>query len=240
MQKKVFFITVLSFVLISGLATGGSDTECDKSIASMESKTFVPKKVLYKIALLETGRKLNGRLVSWPWSLNNAGISYFFKDRRSALEKINELILAGEVNIDVGCMQLNWRWHGRHFDNLSSMIDPKENVNYASKFLEQLYEETGSWDTTVKYYHSRNPVHYTKYFEKFNSINLSKEYAFQHKGGQEQNTNNRLFLFGKVPKIPVDKNNLFAVESFSLYGSRKSDRMSFNLRNFKVSPLLDM
>ena len=50
------------------------------------------------------------------------------------------------------------------------MLSPFENVSYAAKYLEQLYHETGSWEKTVKFYHSRNPKFNTVYYAKFRDM----------------------------------------------------------------------
>ena len=43
----------------------------------------------------------------------------------------------GVTNIDVGCMQLNYRWHNKFFSNLSEMINPIKNVDYGAKVFKK-------------------------------------------------------------------------------------------------------
>ena len=38
----------------------------------------VPSEVLYSVALQESGTRLRGQLVPWPWTLNVAGAGYRF------------------------------------------------------------------------------------------------------------------------------------------------------------------
>ena len=143
---------------------------CDESIEKVAQISSVPKQVLYKIARLESGRHLKGKHVSWPWSLNNAGKGYFFETKKAALSKLGVLISNGEKNIDLGCMQLNLRWHARYFNSLEEMISPTNNVSYAAKFLEQLYKETGTWEKAVKFYHSRNSKYNTTYYANYEKM----------------------------------------------------------------------
>ena len=42
---------------------------------------------------------------------------------------LDKAIYANEQNIDIGCMQLNYRYHGRMFKNLKDMIDPEEEIS---------------------------------------------------------------------------------------------------------------
>lgn len=143
---------------------------CDQSIETVSKSTFVPQSVLLKIARLESGRRVQDQTVSWPWTLNNAGKGYYFSSKSAASRKLRKLRAAGKKNIDVGCMQLNIRWHSRYFADIDAMLSPFENVSYAAKYLEQLYHETGSWEKTVKYYHSRNPKFNSVYFAKFRNM----------------------------------------------------------------------
>ena len=64
-------------------------------------------------------------------------------------------------------MQLNIKWHADFFHSPEQMINPLDNVRYAARYLEQLYKETGSWETAVKFYHSRNSKFNTVYYAKY-------------------------------------------------------------------------
>lgn len=240
MHMRIFWLIALIITLLSPMALGSNSMVCDRQIANLGLKTFVPKQVLYKIARLETGRNLKGKVVSWPWSLNNSGTGYYFADKHSALIKLKELVQAGQTNIDIGCMQLNARWHKGNFDDWSSMMDPGENVQYAAKFLEKLFSETGSWEKTVKYYHSRNPAHHARYFDKFNDIYLPNDYASHLQEDQENNITKKFSLFGTAAEVSADGINVFSVPNFSLFSFNKAGRIPINLRDFRVNPLFDM
>ena len=162
----------IALMLFSGAAAAQNlDMRlCDQSINTVAKSTFVPKSTLLKIARLESGRRVQDQMVSWPWSLNSSGSGYFFASKSGAAQKLNKLMAAGKKNIDVGCMQLNIRWHARYFNSIEAMLSPFENVSYAAKYLEQLYRETGSWEKTVKFYHSRNPKFNTVYYAKFRDM----------------------------------------------------------------------
>ena len=37
--------------------------------------------------------------------------------------------------LDVGCMQVNLKWHKHNFKKVNDMISPEPNVSYAASFL---------------------------------------------------------------------------------------------------------
>ena len=94
----------------------------------------------------------------------------FSYSEADALDLLTKLSNSGKTNVDVGCMQLNIKWHAKYFSNFSEMLSPTHNTLYAAKYLEQLYKETGSWMKAVKYYHSRNPKYNELYYAKFSKL----------------------------------------------------------------------
>jgi hypothetical protein len=76
----------------------------------------------------------------------------------------------GARSYDVGCFQINYRWHGQHFASLDEMFDPDTNAAYAARFLTELHQEFGDWSRAAGAYHSRSPVFANKYRERFDRI----------------------------------------------------------------------
>ena len=164
-------ISLILFFMPQSLYAAFEDSSiCDESIARAAQESTVPRAVLMKIARLESGRKVNKEFVSWPWTLNNGGKGYFLSSEADALDVLTKLSNSGKTNVDVGCMQLNIKWHAKYFSNFSEMLSPTHNTLYAAKYLEQLYKETGSWMKAVKYYHSRNPKYNELYYAKFSKL----------------------------------------------------------------------
>ena len=240
-MRLIFGTVYCIFILLafSGASAGQNFDYmlCDKSIQRVAKSTFVPKKILIKIARLESSRRIEEQIVSWPWTLNNAGTGYYFSSKLDASEKLKQLIAAGKKNIDVGCMQLNIRWHARFFNSTSEMLSPFENVSYASRYLEQLYRETGSWEKTIKYYHSRNP--------KFNSVYYAK---FREMSEPDMLRSSQGFLISdfqkKITILPTpayDRNSLFWVvpQGIMLFASKSDITPAFkDIREFSVAPLV--
>jgi hypothetical protein len=73
-------------------------------------------------------------------------------------------------SIDVGCMQINLRFHGHAFSSLEEALDPASNIAYAASFLRSLMAETRSWRSAAGYYHSRDPTRAARYLEKVTRV----------------------------------------------------------------------
>src|SRR6218665_2348872 len=68
----------------------------------------IPSSVLYAVALQESGTRLNGRLVPWPWPLNVAGASRRFATPAEACGGLDQALReAPPPRIDAGLGQIN-------------------------------------------------------------------------------------------------------------------------------------
>ncbi len=143
---------------------------CDGAAMEAASRFGVPVSVLMSIARVETGQIRQGELRPWPWTINSAGQGYFFETRQQAIDFAAAQIEASNINFDVGCFQVNLRWHSKGFTSLENAFDPNANAAYAAHFLVDLLHETGDWSGAVAAYHSRTEVHAEKYLTKVKSV----------------------------------------------------------------------
>ncbi|MEL6767250.1 MAG: hypothetical protein AAFP17_08720 [Pseudomonadota bacterium] len=90
--------------------------------------------------------------------MNASGTGSWFDTRSAALDSAARRLARGDRNFDLGCFQINHRWHGDAFPSLKAMIDPQTNADYAARFLRSLHSETGDWMTAAGLYHSRTPA----------------------------------------------------------------------------------
>ena len=123
----------------------------------------VPRELMLAITLTETRRRKFGESGPWPWTLNIAGQGFWFERRDAALNKAREALAAGYRSMDLGCFQINYRWHGEQFASLDDMLEPRISGDYAARLLKDLYDETGDWMRAAGYYHSRTPERSQKY-----------------------------------------------------------------------------
>lgn len=151
-----------------GAAAG--ETACLDAAAKAETQYKIPDKLLQAITLVETGRSEDGDLVAWPWTTNLNATGRYFDSKNEALRFVRNNIRDGESSIDVGCFQINTKWHGAQFASIDDMIDPEAAAEYAAKFLLGLKEEYGDWNTAAAKYHSRTPVFSNRYAKKLSVV----------------------------------------------------------------------
>lgn len=183
-NKFCFFLTS-ALVLFSNAIYANGDTEIlpakelitDGALCSVAAKEAgieygVNFDLLQTISAVESGRwdNLQNRYVAWPWTVNVKGKGYYYASKEDAIRAVQKFQSQGIESIDVGCMQINLKYHGEAFSSLDEAIDPLKNVKYSAKFLRSLYSRHGqSWKKAAKRYHSANPEKgeaYTKRLER--------------------------------------------------------------------------
>lgn len=143
---------------------------CDRAARTAATESGVPPAVMRAIARTETGRQRDGRLQPWPWTVNMEGTGRWFASRRAARAFAMRHFDRGARSFDIGCFQINYKWHGRAFASIDAMFDPLENARYAAAFLKRLHAETGSWPDAAGAYHSRTPALARRYRTRFERI----------------------------------------------------------------------
>ena len=143
---------------------------CERAIVNGARRGGVPVEVLHAVALNETGRRDGEKLRPWPWAINREGKGYWFESRDEALAFARQSLAEGRTSFDVGCVQINYRWHGRAFPSVEAMFDPEWTATYAAQFLRTLYEERGDWSAAAGAYHSLTPELAQKYAARFDTM----------------------------------------------------------------------
>lgn len=156
---RLLFILLLS---LSGPATAEAAL-CERAARQAAAETGVPADLMLAIALVETGQTRAGRFGPWPWTANLEGEGHRF-DSPAALAAFAEgAVAAGRTSLDIGCFQINWRWHGAGFRRPADLVDPLTGARHAAAFLLRLVDELGSWDRAIGAYHSRDPERAARY-----------------------------------------------------------------------------
>lgn len=209
--RRLGFIVVLFIgVEVPVIACAGAML-CDQAATQAARHTGVPVNVLKALTRTETGRRQDGVFAPWPWSMNVEGKGKWFASQAEAERYLAQVTSTGIRNFDVGCFQINYRWHGAAFETAQAMFDPKKNAIYAARFLRRLFEEKGNWTDAAAAYHSRTPKYATRYKARFERIlsdlkqdrgvavalaESEREYAKRHNSFpllQQQNTQLRSF-----------------------------------------------
>lgn len=149
-------LIVLGAAMLPGLAWSAPES-CEGAARVAAAEHGVPADLMQAIALAETGLRRDGVLRPWPWAVNKGGKGQWFDTRAEAETHAQAALDSGVRNIDIGCFQLNHRWHARSFRSVSDMFDPLRNARHAAAFLADLFRETGDWRLAAGAYHSRTP-----------------------------------------------------------------------------------
>lgn len=150
---------------------------CTDPAGRLEREYGLAPGILTAIGLAESGRRLDtGGLRPWPWTIHAQGRGRYFATQAEAVEAVRLLMLDGETNIDVGCMQISLYWHNLRFATLEDMFDPQANLAYAAEYLAELHARHGTWERTVGYYHSADSERRETY--------LRRVLAHWQRGGQ--------------------------------------------------------
>ena len=169
---KLFIASIiftLSFLILVKEALADNNDKlklCENTIESVELQTDIPKGLLLGIGKAEAIRKINNKYIIWPWTINHAGKSLFFDNKEQMKNYVFKNLKRKDFNIDVGCMQINIKWHKNNFKKISDMFEVNPNISYAASFLKQLKNKHGSWDKAIKHYHSSDPKKNNPYLIK--------------------------------------------------------------------------
>ncbi|KLK94443.1 lytic transglycosylase [Microvirga vignae] len=123
---------------------------CEKEMLRASAKYGVPIGMLYSVGLTETGRR--GSLQ--PFAMNVEGRAVFSSSLPEAVQRFEEARRAGAKLIDLGCMQINHHYHRDKFTSVESMLNPRDNVEYAARFLSELKGRHETWTMAVARYHA--------------------------------------------------------------------------------------
>jgi hypothetical protein len=141
---------------------------CERAAITVESTRKLPRALLVSVAMVESGRfnVANGATRPWPWTINAEGQSFYFETKAKAVAATRRLLNAGLRSIDVGCMQVNLRYHPQAFADLDEAFEPLTNVAYGATFLKQLHTKTNSWPKAIAQYHSESTALNQPYFAR--------------------------------------------------------------------------
>ena len=148
--------------------TTDPSTLCEDAAIHHEHMNGLPRALLAAVAMAESGRydRKTRKARAWPWTINAEGRAYYFKTTAEAVATTRRLLATGMRSIDVGCMQVNLRYHPDAFASLEDGFDPMTNVAYGADFLMRLHDRSGSWPEAVANYHSQTEARGDRYFAR--------------------------------------------------------------------------
>jgi hypothetical protein len=164
LNRLGFIIAALALASTGAVASAAwadipDGAACGTAGHAAEQLGALPQNLLVSIGMVESGRSdpLTGRVAPWPWTVNADGQGQYFPNKAAAEAFVRFAEDSGAHDIDVGCFQISLQSHPDAFATLDDAFDPAENAAYAARFLSQLKNQTGSWNTAIADYHSALP-----------------------------------------------------------------------------------
>jgi hypothetical protein len=183
---KLFKKSLLSLIILSSLFNikaaysadfmAAESSRCSRYFSLYERKNHMPSNLLRAVAATESGlwSKDDKKFMAWPWTINVSGKGYQYNSKAEVIAAVKKFQAEGNKSIDVGCMQINLKYHPDAFTNLEQAFEPRYNIAYAAKFITDKYAQTGNWEGAIRNYHNANPEFSDKYIALVNN-NWRKE-----------------------------------------------------------------
>jgi len=149
---------------------------CVSAIANQERAKGIPGGLLQAISLAESGRWFDdagankGEIIAWPWTVTTGGKGHFLPSRIDAIAFVQSLQANGVENIDVGCMQINLKYHPDAFSSIEQAFNAHANAAYAADFLKVRHAVSNSWLQAAGDYHSTTPKLNQTYRQKVSKL----------------------------------------------------------------------
>jgi hypothetical protein len=170
---RIVFVLCLVTATTAWTAPRDPALACDHAAQKIAKESNIPLDVLRAITRTETGRGQGGTLKPWPWTVNMEGRGVWFDTEQQAQVFVFRHFKEGARSFDIGCFQINYRWHGHAFASIEDMFDPMHNARYAARFLRELHGEFGDWTRAAGAFHSRTHKHAERYIRRYEQIHAT-------------------------------------------------------------------
>ena len=145
----------LFFFGLSVISNHISQAQSETKEAYKECIVKYEKKHGIEPGLLEAIVQIESKFI--PYAVNACGRANRFNSATEAAKFVQDKQKQGYQNISVGIAQLHVPSHGSKFPNHEKMLCVEDNLACAAKLLKRLKQQTGSWESAVKRYHSPDP-----------------------------------------------------------------------------------
>ena len=123
---------------------------------AVAAERAIPEHIFYAVALTESGRDVESQAIRrpWPWTLNVGGKGFYFETRLEAWQALRDWLAQGRRSIDIGLMQVNWRYHHARLGDPWQALDPYHNLRVGAEILQDCYATRQDWWISVGCYHA--------------------------------------------------------------------------------------
>lgn len=142
---------VLRAVLLAAISVvprtaRAADPACLAAAAAAEQAAGLPAGLLRAIGAVESGNR--------PWAIDADGRPLAASGLEDAALRSAAAIAEGARFVDVGCFQVDLRYHGAAFGSLADAFDPMRNATVAARFLADLHRAARDWTQAIGRYHT--------------------------------------------------------------------------------------
>ena len=112
--------------------------------------------LLYSVALAESAFHKKGIKTVKPWqfALRTKTRAYYGESYEDTVRELHQILKTTD-SVDIGLMQINFRWHAHRVDKPEDLLDVKTNVSVAADILkERLIANHDNWSEALAQYHS--------------------------------------------------------------------------------------
>ena len=103
----------------------------------------------------------------WPWTLNIKGRGHYFVSRQAAWRALLDALAEEDPSVDIGLMQVNWRYHRRDLGSPWQALEPYHNLRVGAAILKRCRTPNIDWWDSVGCYHAPNdPARAQRYRER--------------------------------------------------------------------------
>lgn len=187
--------------------------KCSSVFARFEEQYKIPKNTLHAISLQETQKAHSKHNISlvWPWTVNSRGKGYYFDSKNDAIKFVQDQIKSGNKSVDVGCMQINLKYHSKAFTSIEEAFSPKANIEYGAKLLKDNKKSSGSWSKAIGNYHSyqeKRAANYSLKVNRFNKNMTSYKAKLENISNpvKKEKNNNNVLKLSDITKLKKNDN----------------------------------
>ena len=106
----------------------------------------IPENLLLSIALTGLAERLKESFFHGHGQSTQKVKDIFLKNKQQLISQAKNNLKNKIKNFDLGCMQINYYYHGHKFKNIAQMIEPEINVRWAGNFLLSLKDKHKTWN----------------------------------------------------------------------------------------------
>ncbi len=210
---KILALIITFFMIMTNFIHSAFATPdlCGFYSRDLEEKYYLPHNLLHAIAIVETGKydRLNHKREAWAWTVSDNGTNKMkYASKALAIKHILHLQKSKIYDINVGCLQLNYKLYSAALGKPYTALSPAVNMKYGAKLLKSIYDRTQDWKISVEFFQQANYSKIDKnYYAKVQQFihNLN---AFEHNQQERKRSHQRRLKALDKQRNDLDKRRI--------------------------------